>query len=67
MNMTIARPGSAVTRFGRRIAGIVAECDYAQSRMVSLQETPGMYRSDADQAPAGYTGSLVRTAAGTRH
>ena len=52
MNMTISRPGSTVARFGRRIAGIVAECDYAQRRMVSLQDTPGMYQLDADQGPA---------------
>jgi hypothetical protein len=49
MNMTISRPGRTVARFGRRIAGVVAECDYAQRRMVSLQDTPDMYQLDADQ------------------
>jgi hypothetical protein len=58
MNMTSARPGNAVIRFGRRIAGIVAECDYAQLRIGSLQDTPGMYQLDAEKAP--------RTAPGTR-
>ena len=57
MNMTISRPGSTVARFGRRIAGIVAECDYAQRRMVSLQDTPGMYQPDADQGRRTTPGS----------
>ena len=57
MNVTIARRGNAVTRFGRRIAGIVAECDYAQRRIVSLQDTPGMYQLDAEKAPRTAPGS----------
>jgi hypothetical protein len=67
MNMTISRPGSTVARFGRRIAGIVAECDYAQRRMVSLQDTPGMYQLEADQGPADYPGFQLRASAVTRH
>ena len=29
-----------LARIGRRIAAIVAECDYAQMRMTSLRNTP---------------------------
>jgi hypothetical protein len=29
-----------LARIGRRIAAIVAECDYAQTRMTSLRNTP---------------------------
>jgi hypothetical protein len=29
-----------VARFGRRFAAIVAECNYAQSRLVGLRNTP---------------------------
>jgi hypothetical protein len=61
MNSTIARPGSAMARFGRRIASIVAESNYAQRRMMSLRATPDMYRPGADQAPADSAEFLVRT------
>jgi hypothetical protein len=67
MNMTISRPGSTVARFGRRIAGLVAECDYAQRRMVSLRDTPDMYQLDADLGRADYPGLQLRTPAVTRH
>jgi hypothetical protein len=67
MNMTISRPGRTVARFGRRIAGLVAECDYAQRRMVSLQDTPEMYQLGADHGPAEHPGLQLRTPAATRH
>ncbi len=31
---------SALARLARRIAGIVAECDYAQRRMLALRTMP---------------------------
>jgi hypothetical protein len=30
-----------LARIGRRVAAIVAECNYAQSRVSSLRNTPG--------------------------
>jgi hypothetical protein len=30
-----------LARIGRRVAAIVAECNYAQSRVSSLRDTPG--------------------------
>ena len=32
-----------LARFGRRVAAIVAECNYAQTRVTSLRNTPGTY------------------------
>ena len=37
-----AEPGP-LTRIGRRIAAIVAECNYAQDRMFSLRDTPARF------------------------
>lgn len=34
---------SLLARVGRRVAGIVAECNYAQARMTSLLNTPERY------------------------
>jgi hypothetical protein len=34
---------SPLARIGRRVAAIVAECNYAQTRMTSLRNTPGAY------------------------
>jgi hypothetical protein len=32
-----------LARLGRRIAAIVAECNYAQTRMTSLRDTPARF------------------------
>jgi hypothetical protein len=32
-----------LARIGRRVAAIVAECNYAQTRLASLRNTPGTY------------------------
>jgi hypothetical protein len=32
-----------LTRIGRRVAAIVAECNYAQTRMTSLRDTPARF------------------------
>lgn len=34
---------SPLTRIARRVAAIVAECNYAQARLTSLRNTPGTY------------------------
>jgi len=34
-----------LARFGRRVAAIVAECNYAQTRVDSLRNTPGAYQA----------------------
>ncbi len=37
-----AAPGP-LARIGRRIAAIVAECNYAQNQMISLRDTPARF------------------------
>ena len=32
-----------LARFGRRVAAVIAECNYAQNRMTSLRNTPDEY------------------------
>ena len=32
-----------LARIGRRVAAIVAECNYAQTRMTSLRDTPALF------------------------
>ena len=32
-----------LARVGRRVAAIVAECNYAQTRLISLQDTPAHF------------------------
>jgi len=34
-----------LARIGQRVAAIVAECNYAQTRVSSLRNTPGAYVS----------------------
>jgi hypothetical protein len=38
-NLTHGIPGP-LARFGRRVAAIVAECNYAQTQLTSLRNTP---------------------------
>lgn len=57
MNTTTSAPA----RFARRIAGILAECDYAQRRMLALRTMPDTYLPDRDKAPRDYAEFLYRT------
>jgi hypothetical protein len=41
-NVTQSVPGP-LARIGQRVAAIVAECNYAQTRVNSLRDTPGAY------------------------
>jgi hypothetical protein len=41
-NVTRGVPG-ALARIGRRVAAIVAECNYAQTRVTSLRNTPARF------------------------
>jgi hypothetical protein len=44
MNHTETRGArSPLARIGRRVAAIVAECNYAQTRVTSLRNTPAAY------------------------
>jgi hypothetical protein len=65
--MTMARMISAVARLGRRVAGIVAECNYAQRRMLALRTSPDAYLPDGDKAPENYAQFLFRTSSALLH
>jgi hypothetical protein len=41
-NGTQGAPGR-LARIGRRVAAIVAECNYAQTRLTSLRNTPARF------------------------
>ena len=56
-----------LARFGRRIADIVAECNYAQRRMLALRTSPDAYRPDRSQAPDDYAEFLFRTSSTMPH
>jgi hypothetical protein len=58
---------NALTRFGRRMASLMAECDYAQRRLFELRTTPDAYLIDADKAPEDYAEFLFRTSSALMH
>jgi hypothetical protein len=58
---------NALTRFGRRVAGLMAECDYAQRRLFELQTTPDAYLPDRDKVPDDYAEFLFRTSSVLLH
>jgi hypothetical protein len=65
--MIMATRTSALTRFGRRVAGVVAECNYAQRRLQILRTTPDAYLEDPDKAPDDYAEFLFRTSSALLH
>ncbi|HEY6275832.1 MAG TPA: hypothetical protein VIX86_05830 [Streptosporangiaceae bacterium] len=40
MNHNVRQGEGPLARIGRRVAAIVAECNYAQTRVTSLRNTP---------------------------
>ena len=56
-----------LARFGRRVADIVAECNYAQRRMLALRTSPDTYRADKNMAPDTYAEFLFRTSNAPLH
>jgi hypothetical protein len=52
---------SGLARFGRRVAGVIAECDYAQRRLTMLMTGTDAYLNDRDTAPDDYAEFLLRT------
>ena len=58
---------SALTRFGRRVVDVLAECNYAQRRLQALRTTPDVYLEDPDQAPDDYAEFLFRTSSALLH
>jgi hypothetical protein len=50
-----------IARFGRRVAAVLAECNYAQRRMTVLKTNPDAYLPGGGQAPDNYAEFLFRT------
>jgi hypothetical protein len=65
----LARPTglARIGRIGRRVAGALAECDYAQRRIFTLMTTPDPYLTNCDQAPDSYAEFLFRTSSPLLH
>jgi hypothetical protein len=58
---------NALIRFGRRVADLVAECNYAQRRVFELRTTPDAFVADPDKAPDDYPEFLFRTSSPLLH
>ena len=63
----MATQTSALARFGRFVADFVAECNYAQRRMLALRTNPDAYRVGRGQAPDDYAEFLFRTSSTMPH
>jgi hypothetical protein len=50
-----------IAALARRVAGILAECNYAQRRMIILKTAPDAYLTGAGKAPDDYAEFLFRT------
>jgi hypothetical protein len=50
-----------IATLARRVADILAECNYAQRRMTILKTAPDAYLTAADKAPDDYAEFLFRT------
>jgi hypothetical protein len=58
---------STLVRAVRRIADVVAECNYAQRRMAALRASPDSYVIGKGQAPGDYAEFLFRTSGPLPH
>jgi hypothetical protein len=63
----MAARSNALVRFARRVADLVAECNYAQRRSFTLLTAPDAYLADRDEAPDDYAEFLFRTSSGLLH
>ena len=63
----LARLTTGLARIGRRVADVLAECDYAQRRMFTLMTTPDAYLTDRDRAPECYSEFLFRSSGSLLH
>jgi hypothetical protein len=58
---------NALSRFGRRVARVVAECNYAQRRVFTLRTAPDAFLDERDKAPDEYAEFLFRTSSPLLH
>ncbi len=59
------RPGLA--RLARKVAAVVAECNYAQRRLMTLRLAPDTYMDNPDKPPATYAEFLFRAGGPLSH
>jgi hypothetical protein len=58
---------SRTRRLARRVAALIAECNYAQRRWTQLMVSPDYYAMEPDHAPDTYEAFLYRTSRGMWH
>jgi len=58
---------TGLARFARRIAGVMAEIDYAQRRLTTLTTSADLYLADGDRIPDTYAEFLFRTSSPLLH
>ena len=63
----MAAATSVLTRFVRRVADLLAECNYAQRRVFMLRTNPDAFLANRDQAPDDYAEFLFRTSSTLLH
>ncbi len=59
-----------MARIARRIADVIAECNYAQRRLFAIMTSPDSYvtnRANRDQVPDTYAEFLFRTSGELLH
>ena len=67
MNLSAHEPVGRIRGLARRICAVIAECNYAQRRMLELRTAPDRYLFEPDAAPATYAEFLYRTSGVLRH
>ena len=63
----MTKPIAALARLGRRVAAVVAECNYAQRRSMIWRTSPETYVAGRDYAPDDYAEFLFRTSGALLH
>ena len=58
---------NALTRFARRVAAFVSECNYAQRRAYILRTAPDTFLANKNKAPDDYAEFLYRTSGRLLH
>ena len=64
MNQNMAQ---SLARILKRMANLVAECNYAQRRSFAIMTAADSHLTDRDQAPDTYAEFLFRTSGGLLH
>ena len=63
----LAQLAAGLVRFGRRVADVIAECNYAQRRATILMTSTDAYLTDQDRPTDDYAEFLLRTSGALLH